>query len=132
MKGANEVAKITLKEIREFMEKIEIPGRDLWDLPTSTKTFPDGAHYRIEIAGVERATTMEAMIDEANKRKITIHRAIATVGGATYCDFQELKDMAQMARDNKIEVIMAIGPRKGWDAGSKETSTLRGACSGSD
>jgi hypothetical protein len=130
MKGANEVAKITLKEIREFMEKIEIPGRDLWDLPTSTKTFPDGAHYRIEIAGVERATTMEAMIDEANKRKITIHRAIATVGGATYCDFQELKDMAQMARDNKIEVIMAIGPRKGWDAGSKETSTPEGSMLG--
>jgi hypothetical protein len=124
------VAKITLKEIREFMEKIEIPGRDLWDLPTSTKTFPDGAHYRIEIAGVERATTMEAMIDEANKRKIIIHRAIATVGGATYCDFQELKDMAQMARDNKIEVIMTIGPRKGWDAGSKEASTPEGSMLG--
>lgn len=124
------MAKITLKEIREFMEKIEIPGRDLWDLPTSTKTFPDGAHYRIEIAGVERATTMEAMIDEANKRKLAIHRAIATVGGATYCDFQELKDMAQMARDNKIEVVMTIGPRKGWDAGSKEASTPEGSMLG--
>jgi len=124
------MAQKTLKEIRDFMEKIEIPGRDLWDLPTSTKTFPDGAHYRIEIAGVERASTMEAMIDEANKRKITIHRAIATVGGATYCDFQELKDMAQMARDNKIEVIMTIGPRKGWDAGSKEASTPEGGMLG--
>jgi len=124
------VAKITVKEIRDFMEKMGIPGRDLWDLPSSPKTFPDGAHYRIEIAGVERASTMEAMIDEARKREITIHRAIATVGGATYCDFQELKDMAQMARDHKIEVIVTIGPRKGWDAGSKENSTAEGSMLG--
>lgn len=124
------MANITLKDIRDFMERMGIPGRDLWDLPTSTKIFPDGANYRIEIAGVERASTMESMIDEANKRKITIHRVIATVGGATYCDFQELKDMAQMARDNQIEVIMTIGPRKGWDAGSKEASTPEGSLLG--
>jgi hypothetical protein len=50
-----------LKMIRDFMEKEGIPGRDAYDLPTSQKTFPDGANYRIEIAGVERASTMEAL-----------------------------------------------------------------------
>jgi hypothetical protein len=58
---------------------------------------------------------MVAMIAEAKKRDIAIHRAIATVGGSTYCDFQELKAMAQIGRDEKIEIIMAIGPRKSWD-----------------
>ena len=120
----------TLKEIREFMEGMGIPGRDLWDLPSSTKTFPDGAHWRIEIAGVERASTMEAMIDEARKRNINIHRVIATVGGSTYCDFEELKAMAQMARDEKIEVVMTVGHRKAWDAGSKEMSTYEGGMLG--
>jgi len=119
-----------LKKIRNFMEKEGIPGRDAYDLPTSSKTFPDGANYRIEIAGVERASTMEAMIAEAHKRKLTIHRAIAAVGGSTYCDFQELKDMAQMARDEGIEMIMTVGHRKGWDAGSKEMSTPEGAMQG--
>jgi hypothetical protein len=118
------------KKIRDFMEKEGIPGRDAYELPTSTKTFPDGANYRIEIAGVERASTMEAMIDEAQQRKLTIHRAIAAVGGSTYCDFQELKDMAQMARDEGIEMIMTVGHRKGWDAGSKEISTLEGCMQG--
>jgi len=120
----------TLKEIREFMERIGIPGRDLWNLPSSTKTFPDGAHWRIEIAGVERVSTMEAMIDEARKRNISIHRVIATVGGSTYCDFEELKAMAQMARDEKIEVVMTTGPRKAWDTGSKEMSTYEGSMLG--
>jgi hypothetical protein len=119
-----------LKTIRDFMEKEGIPGRDAYDLPTSTKSFPDGASFRIEIAGVERASTMEAMIDEAHKRNVTIHRCIAAVGGSTYCDFEELKAMAQMARDEKIEMIMTVGHRKGWDAGSKEISTAEGAMQG--
>lgn len=116
-----------LKKIRDFMEAQGIPGRDAWELPTSEKRFADGAHYRIEIAGVERASTMEAMIDEARKRNVAVHRAIAAVGGATYCDFEELRAMAQMARDEKIEVIMTVGHRKGWDPGSKEISTSEGS-----
>lgn len=116
-----------LAGIREFMEAQGIPGRDSYDLPTSSKSFPDGANFRIEIAGVERASTMEAMIDEAEKRNVTVHRAIAAVGGATFCDFGELKALAQMAHDEQIEVVMTVGHRKGWDAGARETSTPEGA-----
>jgi len=120
----------TIGEIREFMERMGIPGRDLWALPSSTKTFPDGTHWRIEIAGVERASTMEAMIDEAKKRNLVIHRAVATVGGSTYCDFAELKAIAQMGREEQIEVVMVVGPRKAWDVGSKEMSTPEGSMQG--
>jgi hypothetical protein len=116
-----------LKMIRDFMEKEGIPGRDAYELPTSQKTFPDGANYRIEIAGVERASTMEALINEARKRNLVVHRVIAAVGGSTYCDFEELKSMAQMAREEKIEVIMTVGHRKGWDVGAKEAANSEGA-----
>jgi len=120
----------TMKKIRDFMESMGIPGRDGYDLPTAEKTFPDGAHWRFEIAGIERASTMETMITEAGKRKVTIHRAIAAVGGSTYCDFEELRAMAQMAHDEQIEVIMTVGHRKGWDVGSKEISTPEGSMQG--
>ncbi len=119
-----------LKKIRDFMEKEGIPGRDGYDLADSPKSFPDGAHWRIEIAGIERASTMEAMIDEAKKRDVTVHRAIATVGGSTYCDFEELKAMAQMAHDEQIELVMVVGHRKGWDPGSKEMPTPEGQMQG--
>lgn len=120
----------TLEKIRAFMEKEGIPGRDAYELPNSLRTFPDGAHCRFEIAGVERASTLEAMIDEARKRKVVIHRIIAAVGGSTYCDFEELKAMARMAREEKIEVIMTVGHRKGWDAGAKESATPEGCMQG--
>ena len=119
-----------LPEIRAFMEAMGIPGRDGYDLPTSDKAFPDGAHFRIEIAGVERASTMEAMIDEARKRGLAVHRVIAAVGGATFVDFGELKAMAQMGRDEKLEVVMTVGHRKGWDAGAKEISNAEGSMQG--
>lgn len=119
-----------LKTIRDFMEKEGIPGRDAYELPDSAKSFPDGANYRIEIAGVERASTMEAMVDEGRKRKVVVHRCIAAVGGSTYCDFKELKDMARMANEEKIEMIMTVGHRKGWDPGSKEISTSEGSMQG--
>jgi hypothetical protein len=112
------------------MEKEGIPGRDLWKLPTSEKSFPDGAHWRIEIAGIERPSTMEAMIDEARKRNLSIHRIIGTVGGSTYCDFEELKAMAQMAHDERIEAVMTVGHRKAWDAGAKEMSNSEGTMQG--
>jgi hypothetical protein len=123
-------ARKTLTQIRGFTENMGIPGRDLWELPTSSLNFPDGTHYRIEIAGVERASSMEALIDEATKRNIVIHRIIATVGGSTYCDFEELKAMAQMANTEKIEVVMTVGHRKSWDSGSKEMSTNEGSMQG--
>jgi len=117
----------TLDNIRRFMEQMGIPGRDLWELPTSTMQFPDGAHWRVEISGVERASTMQAMVDEARKRGIPVHRAIATVGGSSFLDKAELREMAQIAHEAGVEVIMAVGHRKAWDVGSKEMSNWEGA-----
>ncbi len=117
-------------KIREFMEKQGIPGRDLWALPSSEKKFPDGAHWRIEIAGIERASTMEAMLEEARKRKVTVHRIIGTVGGSTYCDFEELKAIARMANEERIEAVITIGHRKAWDPGAKEAAFSEGAMQG--
>ena len=72
-----------LDEIRQSMEKHGIPGRDLYELPTSKKRFLDGCQYRIEISGVERPSTLEALIDEMEKRRIPVHRLISMVMGAT-------------------------------------------------
>ena len=119
-----------INEIQRFMEEMGIPGRDVYDIPDSAKRFPDGTHCRTEIAGVERFSTMKAMIDEMKKRNFVVHRAIATVGGATYCDFGELQEMAHLAREEKIEVIMTIGHRLGWDPGAKTAVTPEGQQNG--
>jgi len=116
-----------------MMEKgltaLGLSTRDAFDLPSSDLRFPDGGHYRIEIAGIERASTLVAMVKEAEKRGVPLHRAIGTVGGATYLDEAELKDYAQLAVENRIEVIMTAGPRRFWDEG-RQLVTSEGLVSG--
>jgi hypothetical protein len=118
-----------LHEVQNMLEKVGIPGRDAFDLPDSGKTFPDGAHYRMEISGVERPQVLEALIDEMNKRGIAIHRLISTVMGSTLLDDAELKDFAQMAADADVEVIITPGPRSGWDVG-RQLASPEGGLSG--
>lgn len=118
-----------MKEIRKSMEKHGIPGRDLYELPTSTKRFPDGCHYRIEISGIERPSTLEALIDEMDKRRVPVHRLISTVMGATLLSDDELENFAQMAREAKLEIIITPGPRTTWDIG-RQVVTPEGALSG--
>lgn len=118
-----------MEKVKKVIEKTGIPGRDIYEIPNSDKTFPDGAHYRIEISGVERPSTLEALIDEANKRNIPVHRLISTVMGSTLLDKKELKSFAKMASDAKMEVIITPGPRPLWDLG-KQIATPEGALSG--
>lgn len=118
-----------LHEVQNMLEKVGIPGKDAYDLPDSGKTFPDGAHYRMEISGVERPQVLEALIDEMNKRGIAIHRLISTVMGSTLLDDAELKDFAQMAADADVEVIITPGPRSGWDVG-RQLASPEGGLSG--
>jgi hypothetical protein len=118
-----------MDDVGKLMEKHGIPGRDARDLPTSTKRFPDGAWYRMEISGVERPVVLEALIDEMNKRKVPIHRAISVVMGATLLDKAELRDFAQLAAEAKLEVILTPGPRSSWDTG-RQLVTPEGGLSG--
>ncbi len=120
---------MSLTKIGKMMEKHGVPGRDLYNLPTSEKRFPDKCHYRIEISGVERPSTLEAVIDEMDKRKVPVHRLISTVMGATLLSDKEMEQFAKLAHDAKLEVIITPGPRTLWDLGG-QIRTPEGAISG--
>lgn len=120
---------MNLERVRKALEKLGLPGRDLYELPTSEKRFPDGCHYRIEISGVERPNVLEAVIKESEKRDMPVHRLISMVMGSTLLSEKELREFAQMAADAKMEVIVTPGPRPTWDVG-RQIITSEGALSG--
>lgn len=114
---------------RRALERAGIPSRDAYDLPSSTRTFPDGAHYRMEVSGVERPNVLEALIDEMHRRGVPIHRLISVVMGATLLDDAELKQFARLAAEARCEVIITPGPRSAWDTG-RQLATPEGSLSG--
>ncbi|MCW8957995.1 MAG: hypothetical protein OQK54_01195 [Gammaproteobacteria bacterium] len=118
-----------MKDLEHALEELGLPAHDNNHLPSSPRSFPDGGHYRIEISGVERVSSLETLIAESERRQVPVHRIIATVGGATYLTRSELRDFAALAREQRIEVVMTPGPRRAWDSG-RQIATKEGLVSG--
>ncbi len=120
---------MTKGEIEKAVEKMDMPRGDLYDLPTSSKTFSDGGNYRVEISGMETPKVLAATIDEARKQGVPFHRSISVVRGASMLTRDQLKEFAKIAQDARVEVIMTPGPRPTWDIG-RQIATPEGAISG--
>jgi hypothetical protein len=99
-----------------------LPASDDYALTSSPLSFGDGGRYRIEISGVERLSTLEALLQESARRNVFIHRVVAFGAGATLLDQGELRAFAELAAENAIEVIACPGPRTGWDTGRQALS----------
>lgn len=117
------------EQIEKAVEKMDMPKGDLYDLPTSPKTFPNGGNYRVEISGVETPKVLAATIDEARKQGVPLHRSISVVRGASMLTRDQLKEFARIANDARVEVIITPGPRPTWDIG-RQVATPEGALSG--
>ena len=81
----------------ELLSGLGLPGRDLYGLPDSGKRFPDGAQYRVEIPSVEGPRVLEAVLVEAERRNVQLHRVSqgSVIMLLTDVDFRE---MCQMSR----------------------------------
>src|SRR5690349_24650303 len=100
--------------IRTFLGSIGLPERDLNDLPSSAKRFPDGAQYRIEIPSTEGPRCLEAVLEEADRRDVTVHR-ISQGSGVFLLTDEELDAMARLAAELRVEVSLFARPNAAWD-----------------
>jgi hypothetical protein len=106
-----------------------LASADDYALAPSPLRFSDGGHFRLEVSGVERLATLEALLDEAAKEEVFIHRIVAFGAGATLLDRGELKAFAELADEHEIDVVACPGPRSGWDSG-RQVKTSEGMYSG--
>jgi Peptidase family U32 len=119
---------------RNFLKSLGLPGVDPRDCPDSPKRFPDGGQYRIEIPSTEGPRCLAAVLDEANKRKVPVHR-VSQGSGILLMTDEEITEMLAIGREAGIEVNLFIGPRATFDIGAQAYSpagkalglSLRGA-----
>lgn len=94
-------------------------------LDSSSKRFPDGKQYRFEVPGIQKPDAMASLLNASDQYSIPIHRVTQTRGIMLLTD-SEIKEMAEMARNAKIELFLSVGPRATYDT-SASAQTKEGA-----
>ena len=97
---------------KKFLKKmgIEDTSKDY----VSKKRFADGGQFRFEVPGIQSPKTMKALLDEARKNDIFIHRVTQTKGIMMLSD-DEIREMVSLAKDYGCELFLSVGPRATYD-----------------
>jgi Peptidase family U32 len=122
-----------VERTREFLSTVGLPRGDLHELPTSNKRFRDGAQYRVEIPSTEGPRALEAVLEEAERLDVRVHR-VSQGSGVFMLSDAELDEMAQLAAAATVEVSLFARPNAGWDisaqarapAGAALAAAIRG------
>lgn len=115
-----------MQTTRAFLESIGLPPGDLHELPDSPKRFLDGAQYRVEIPSTEGPRCLEAVIEEAARLEVTVHR-ISQGSGVFMMTDEELDEMARTAAGARLEVSLFARPNAGWDTSAMSRAPAGGA-----
>ncbi len=105
------------QETRDYLKKIGLPQGDLFDMPTSTQRFPDGAAYRIEVPTVNTADAVASLLDTATKNNIVINRVTETYGMFRHTK-EEIKQYCKLCAQYGAELMLSVGPRATYDTGA--------------
>jgi hypothetical protein len=111
-----------MKTAEDILRSLNLPSRDAYDLPASSKRFADGGQYRVEIPSCEGPKAMRAVIDEASARRVPVHRVSQGSGIMLQTD-REIEEMLALGREHGCEVCLFVGPRANWDIGSQAASS---------
>ena len=107
-----------MQRTRDFFERLGLPRNDTSDLRPSTKRFPDGAQYRVDIPSVEGPRALQRVLDLAEHYRIPLHR-VSQGSGIMLLEDDEIRDMARLGTEAGIEVSLFVGPRAAWDTGAQ-------------
>lgn len=99
---------------KQLLRDLDLPDGDRYDLPDSVARFADGGHYRIEIPSVEGPAAMRAVLEAAQSYGLTIHRVSQGSGMMLLTD-AELREMASLGAQHRVEVSLFVGPRAPWE-----------------
>jgi hypothetical protein len=116
--------------IRDGLEHMGLPPGDLHELPTSEQRFPDGAQYRIEIPSTEGPRCLEAVLNEANRLEVPVHR-VSQGSGVFMLTDAELDEFVAVAAAANVEVSLFARPNAGWDTSATSRAPAGGALAAS-
>jgi len=97
----------------------------------SANGFADGARYRVEIPSCEGPAVFAAVLDEADRLGVPVHR-VSQGSGVMMLGDDEISEMVRLGSERDVEVNLFLGPRAAWDVGaqSRVTTAVGGSARG--
>lgn len=111
--------------IRNELGQLGLPPADLHELPTSEKRFPDGAQYRVEIPSTEGPRCLEALLEEADRLDVPVHR-VSQGSGVFMLTDAELDEFVALAAAANVELSLFARPNAGWDTSATSRAPAGG------
>jgi Peptidase family U32 len=113
------------ESVRDALSEIGLPRGDLHELPDSDKRFRDGAQYRVEIPSTEGPRCLEAVLEEAERLEVRVHR-ISQGSGVFLLTDRELDETAEQGASAPVEISLFARPNAGWDTSATAKSPAGG------
>lgn len=107
-----------MKKTQQFLAKLNLPGEDDHEFKASSRRFPDGGEYRIEIPSVEGPRVFREVLATAQKYKVPVHR-VSQGSGVMLLTKDEILEMARIGHEHRIEVCLFVGPRAPFETGAQ-------------
>ena len=101
-----------MNNTKDFLRQIGIDEVDSGFV--SDKRFEDGGQFRFEVPGIQSPKTMKALLDEAERQDLVIHRITQTKGIMLLTD-EEISEMVGLAKEYGCELFLSVGPRATYD-----------------
>lgn len=92
---------------------------------TSGLRFPDGGAWRVEIPSVEGPEPLSAVLAEASRLDVPVHR-VSQGSGVMMLSDAEITDMLALGAEHGVELCLFLGPRGTWDVGAATRSVSGG------
>lgn len=108
-----------------LLEQLDLPARDLGELPASAKRFPDGVRYRIEIPSTEGPRCLDAALEEAERLDVPVRR-ISQGSGVFLLTDDEIDAMVERAALAGVEISLFARPCAGWGTSATARSSAGG------
>lgn len=127
----NAIDSIRKRMIDEVVEEVlrgtPMRATALADSVGGPSTFPGEKHWQIELVGPSDPSTLEALLDMANKHHIPVHRIVGTLPGLGLLSDRSISQMAKIARDGNVEFIATpISPLDGVEGKHPSEGSLFG------
>jgi hypothetical protein len=111
-----------MDKTQKLLNRLKLPVEDNHALKPSTSRFRDGGHYRFEIPSVEGPRVFREVLAAAKELKVPFHR-VSQGSGIMLLTRAEIREMARIGYDQRIEVCLFVGPRATFETGAQTLSS---------